>query len=52
LAGALGIPGFCEHTARQFRGNAGDDFSLDGQPNLAWDALLRLVERLYPDYQD
>jgi ribulose-5-phosphate 4-epimerase/fuculose-1-phosphate aldolase len=42
----------CEHTARQFRGNGDDDYSLDGQPDLAWDAMVRLVERLYPDYKD
>jgi hypothetical protein len=45
-------PDVCEHTARQFTGNASDDDSLDGQPNLAWNALLRLVELRYPDYKD
>jgi ribulose-5-phosphate 4-epimerase/fuculose-1-phosphate aldolase len=43
----------CEHTARQFGGgNSDDDFATDAYPHLAWDAMLRLVERLYPDYKD
>ena len=42
-----------QYTARQFEGSPGDDdYSNDDAPNLAWDAMLRLVERLYPDYKD
>jgi ribulose-5-phosphate 4-epimerase/fuculose-1-phosphate aldolase len=62
LAGGVPIvtppPEVCEHTARQFEGSpgsddhSGDDYSNDAAPNLAWDAMLRLVERLYPDYKD
>ena len=56
LAGGASLvfpsPDVCEHTARQFAGNTSDDSSLDGRPTLAWDALLRLVERRYPDYKD
>ena len=57
LAGGAPIvtppPEVCEHTARQFEGSPGnDDYSNDAAPNLAWDAMLRLVERLYPDYKD
>jgi ribulose-5-phosphate 4-epimerase/fuculose-1-phosphate aldolase len=40
-------PEVCEFTARQF---AGSDSARE--PSLAWDAMLRLVERLYPDYKD
>ena len=29
-----------------------DDYSADAAPNLAWDAMLRLAERHYPDYKD
>jgi ribulose-5-phosphate 4-epimerase/fuculose-1-phosphate aldolase len=43
----------CEHTARQFEGDhSEDDYTLGENPNLAWDAMLRLVERLYPDYKN
>jgi ribulose-5-phosphate 4-epimerase/fuculose-1-phosphate aldolase len=57
LAGGAPIvtppPEVCEYTARQFEGSPGhDDYSNDAAPNLAWDAMLRLVERLYPDYKD
>jgi ribulose-5-phosphate 4-epimerase/fuculose-1-phosphate aldolase len=62
LAGGAPIvtpsPEVCEHTARQFEGSpssddhSSDDYSNDDAPNLAWDAMLRLVERLYPDYKD
>lgn len=57
LAGGAPIvtppPDACEHTARQFEGGQSeDDYSNDTAPNLAWDAMLRLVERLYPDYKD
>jgi ribulose-5-phosphate 4-epimerase/fuculose-1-phosphate aldolase len=57
LAGgtALVIPAddVCEHTARQFEGDSSeDDYSTGEDPKLAWAAMLRLVERLYPDYKD
>jgi len=57
LAGGAPIvlppPDVCERTARQFEGDStADDFGLDASPNLAWDAMLRLVERLYPDHKD
>jgi ribulose-5-phosphate 4-epimerase/fuculose-1-phosphate aldolase len=43
----------CEHTARQFEADqSADDYSNDAAPNLAWDAMLRLAERLYPDHKD
>jgi hypothetical protein len=29
-----------------------DDYTTGENPNLAWDAMVRLVERLYPDYKD
>ncbi len=46
-------PDVCEHTARQFEGGQSkDDYSNDAAPNLAWAAMLRLVERRYPDYKD
>jgi len=47
-------PEVCEHTARQFEGGArSDDGDSDAAaPNLAWDAMLRLVERVAPDYKN
>ena len=46
-------PEVCEYTATQFEGSArGDDYRDDASPDLAWDAMLRLVEREYPDYKD
>jgi ribulose-5-phosphate 4-epimerase/fuculose-1-phosphate aldolase len=46
-------PEVCEHTARQFEGGRGDDDHRDDTaPNLAWEAMLRLVERVAPDYKD
>ena len=47
-------PEVCEYTARQFEGSpsSNDDYSNEEAPDLAWDAMLRLVERLYPDYKD
>ena len=57
LAGGTAVvtppPDVCEHTARQFEGDhSDDDYATDAAPNLAWDAMLRLVERRYPDYKD
>jgi len=48
-------PEVCEHTARQFGGETGDgDYADPGsrEPNLVWQAMLRLVERIAPDYRD
>ena len=47
-------PEVCEHTARQFEGSPANNnnYNIDAAPNLAWAAMLRLVERLYPDYKD
>ena len=46
-------PEVCEYTATQFEGSAhNDDYRDDASPDLAWDAMLRLVERQYPDYKD
>jgi ribulose-5-phosphate 4-epimerase/fuculose-1-phosphate aldolase len=46
-------PEVCEHTARQFGGDDGDrDYADAGSPSLAWQAMLRLVERVAPDYAD
>jgi ribulose-5-phosphate 4-epimerase/fuculose-1-phosphate aldolase len=46
-------PEVCEHTARQFEGDhSQDDYSETGRGDLLWQAMLRLVERLYPDYKD
>jgi hypothetical protein len=43
----------CEHTARQFAGGTGDgDYGDMREPSLAWQAMLRLVERIAPDYKD
>jgi hypothetical protein len=30
----------------------GYDYTTGEDPSLAWDAMLRLVERRYPDYKD
>ncbi len=47
-------PEICERTARQFRGTAGDDLPGDPDADLAlvWAALLRLLDRVAPGYQD
>ncbi|MFC8230121.1 class II aldolase/adducin family protein [Streptomyces sp. NPDC057287] len=42
----------CEYTARQLAGEATADFQDDIAYDLAWAALLRLVERIAPDYKD
>ena len=57
LAGGVPIvtppPEVCSRTARQFEGDrTDDDFGIGSGPNLAWDAMLRLAERLYPDHKD
>jgi len=44
-------PEVCEHTARQFAGTASDDdFTVTDSPSLAWEAMLRLVDRVAPGY--
>jgi ribulose-5-phosphate 4-epimerase/fuculose-1-phosphate aldolase len=46
-------PEVCERTARQFEGDhTEDDYGLDTTPDLAWAAMLRLVERVAPDYEN
>ncbi len=46
-------PDVCEHAARQFAGDGGDDDYADtGSPNLAWQAMLRLADRIAPDYKE
>jgi len=42
----------CEYTARQLAGTADSDFQDDDAYDLAWSALLRLVERIAPDHRD
>ncbi|WP_338702630.1 class II aldolase/adducin family protein [Streptomyces sp. Q6] len=42
----------CEYTAQQLAGEATADFQDDLAYDLAWAALLRLVERIAPDYKD
>ncbi|MFG2925287.1 class II aldolase/adducin family protein [Streptomyces sp. NPDC048305] len=42
----------CEYTAQQLAGEATADFQDDIAYDLAWAALLRLVERIAPDYKD
>lgn len=45
-------PNVCERSARQLTGtNTGDDFA-DPGADLAWAALLRLVDRIAPGYAD
>ena len=46
-------PEVCERTARQFEGDRSeDDYGLESTPELAWNAMLRLVERVAPDYKN
>ncbi|WP_329362544.1 class II aldolase/adducin family protein [Streptomyces sp. NBC_01483] len=46
-------PDICELTARQLAGEDGSaDLQDDKAYDLAWSALLRLVERIAPDYRD
>jgi ribulose-5-phosphate 4-epimerase/fuculose-1-phosphate aldolase len=46
-------PQVCDHTARQFVGDCGDDdYANTGASSLAWDALLRLLDRVAPDYKN
>ncbi|MGW1891164.1 class II aldolase/adducin family protein [Streptomyces sp. NPDC002004] len=52
--GALTVPSpeVCEYTARQLAGEATADLTDDDAYELAWAAMLRLVERIAPDYKD
>ena len=46
-------PEVCEHTARQFGGADLDrDYADAGSPSLAWQAMVRLADRIAPDYKD
>jgi ribulose-5-phosphate 4-epimerase/fuculose-1-phosphate aldolase len=48
-------PEVCEHTARQFSGESGDGDHADadiGRPSLTWQAMLRLADRIAPDYKN
>ncbi|WP_326597799.1 class II aldolase/adducin family protein [Streptomyces sp. NBC_01803] len=47
-------PDVCEYAARQLtgEGEADSDYTDDDAYDLAWAALLRLVERVAPDYAD
>ena len=53
-AGALRLPSpeVCEYTAGQFEGTVVGDYGDPEGMELAWQALLRLVERVAPDYAD
>ncbi|QSE82283.1 class II aldolase/adducin family protein [Rhodococcus koreensis] len=45
-------PEIAEHTARQFAGEATDDFADDQAYEMAWAALLRMLDRTAPEYKD
>ncbi|MBC2642207.1 MULTISPECIES: class II aldolase/adducin family protein [unclassified Rhodococcus (in: high G+C Gram-positive bacteria)] len=54
-SGELRVPSseIAEHTARQFAGEAAtDDYTDDQAYEMAWAALLRLLDRTAPDYKD
>ncbi len=53
-AGPLRLPSpeVCEYTAGQFEGTVVGDYGDPEGMDLAWQALLRLVERVAPDYAD
>lgn len=42
----------CEYTAQQLAGEATADFQDDDAYDLAWAAMLRLLDRIAPDYKD
>ncbi|MEU4270055.1 class II aldolase/adducin family protein [Streptomyces sp. NPDC026092] len=52
--GALTVPSaeICAYTARQLAGEASADFQDDDAYDLAWAAMLRLLDRTCPDYKD
>ncbi|MGA5702279.1 class II aldolase/adducin family protein [Peterkaempfera bronchialis] len=45
-------PEVCEYTAQQLSGTADADFQDDDAYDLAWAALLRLVDRIAPDHRN
>jgi ribulose-5-phosphate 4-epimerase/fuculose-1-phosphate aldolase len=53
-AGALQLPppDVCEYAAQQFEGTAAGDYADPDANPLAWAALLRLLDRIAPDYRD
>lgn len=53
-AGALRLPPHevCEYTAQQYEGTVVGDYADPEGMKLAWSALLRLLERVAPDYSD
>jgi len=53
-AGLLRLPSeeLAEYTARQFAGEVKDDFADDDAYDLAWAALLRMLDRSQPDYKN
>ncbi|CAG7591885.1 class II aldolase/adducin family protein [Rhodococcus opacus] len=53
-SGELRVPSpeIAEHTARQFAGEATDDYTDDQAYEMAWAALLRMLDRTVPDYKD
>lgn len=52
--GELRVPSheIAEYTAKQFAGEVTDDFTDDHAYDMAWAALLRLLDRTQPDYKD
>ncbi len=46
----LPSPELAEYVARQFAGEADDEFTDDKAYELAWAALLRMLDRIAPDY--
>lgn len=53
-SGSLRLPSpeLAEYTARQFAGEVTDEFSDDQAYELAWAALLRLLDRIDPEYKN
>ena len=53
-AGALRLPApdVCEYTAQQYEGTVVGDYGDPEAMDLAWSALLRLLERVAPGYAD
>lgn len=51
-SGSLRLPDpeVAERTARQFAGDTADDYADDGAYDLAWAALIRMLDRIAPDY--
>ncbi|GAT88423.1 hypothetical protein J2T10_002753 [Paenarthrobacter nicotinovorans] len=51
-SGSLRLPDpeVSERTARQFAGDTADDYTDEGSYDLAWAALIRLLDRIAPEY--